>query len=52
MRIAIGGIIHETSTFVETRTTLADFEHASGIARGEQMVERFRGTNVLSLIHI
>ncbi len=48
MRIAIGGLLHETSTFVQTRTTLADFEHASGIARGGEMIERFRGTNVCS----
>jgi len=48
MRIAIGGILHETSTFVQTTTTLSDFQHATGIARGAEMVERFRGTNVCS----
>ena len=46
MRIATGGIIHETSTCVDTRTTLDDFEHDRGIIRGEAMTERFRGTNV------
>ncbi|MBW3543589.1 MAG: M81 family metallopeptidase [Planctomycetes bacterium] len=46
MRIAIGGILHETSTFVETRTTLDDFEYDRGIARGREVIERFRGTNV------
>jgi microcystin degradation protein MlrC len=48
MRIAIGGILHETSTFVQTTTTLSDFQHASGIARGQELIERFRGTNVCS----
>ncbi len=48
MRIAMGGILHETSTFVQTRTTLTDFQHSSGIARGAEMIERFRGTNVCS----
>ena len=46
MRIATGGIFHESSTCVETRTTLADFEHDRGIVRGAAMIDRFRGTNV------
>lgn len=46
MRIATGGIIHETTTCVDTQTTLSDFEHDRGIIRGEDMLERFRGTNV------
>ena len=46
MRIAMGGIIHETSTCVSTPTTLNDFEFDRGIIRGEQILERFRGTNV------
>lgn len=46
MRIATGGIIHETSTFVNTRTTLRDFEFDRGIARGEQIPQQFPGTNV------
>jgi microcystin degradation protein MlrC len=46
MRIAIGGISHETSTFIETPTTLRDFEQGFGIYRGPQIVERFRGANI------
>lgn len=46
VRIATGGIIHETSTCVHTRTTLADFEHDRGVIRGPAMLERFRGANV------
>ena len=46
MRIATGGIIHETSTCVDTETTLDDFEHDRGIIRGEAMLARFRGANV------
>jgi microcystin degradation protein MlrC len=46
MRIAIGGIIHETSTFVRTRTTLADFAGSRGIVRGEAILDTYRGTNV------
>lgn len=46
MRIAIGGIIHETSTFVRTRTTLADFEGSRGITRGEEILTTYAGTNV------
>jgi microcystin degradation protein MlrC len=46
VRIATGGIIHETTTCVDTQTTLADFEHDRGIIRGDDMLTRFRGTNV------
>lgn len=46
MRIAIGGIIHETSTFVETRTTRAEFESNGGTARGDAILTTFDGTNV------
>ena len=42
MRIAIGGILHETSTFVSTQTSLSDFEFDRGIVRGDDMIERFR----------
>jgi microcystin degradation protein MlrC len=45
MRIAIGGISHETSTFIDTPTTLADFEQGFGLYRGQEVVERFRGAN-------
>lgn len=46
MRIAIGGVSHETSTFAKTPTTLGDFENDKGLFRGEQVIERFRGTNI------
>ena len=46
MRIAIGGILHETSTCVTTQTTVTDFEFDRGILRGADMIDRFRGTNV------
>ncbi|MAV37646.1 MAG: hypothetical protein CMJ59_19560 [Planctomycetaceae bacterium] len=46
MRIATGGIIHETSTCVDTPTTIDDFEHDRGVIRGEAMLDRFRGANV------
>lgn len=45
MRIAAGGISHETSTFAPTPTTLHDFEHGLGLYRGDEIVTRFRGTN-------
>ena len=46
MRIAIGGISHETSTFVQTPTTLKDFETGFGLFRGQQIVDRFTGANI------
>ena len=46
MRIAIGGILHETSTCVGTRTTIKDFQYDRGIIRGDDIIDRFRGTNV------
>lgn len=46
MKIAIGGILHETSTCVDTRTTASDFEFDRGIIRGTDMLVRFRDTNV------
>lgn len=46
LRIATGGIIHETSSCVDTQTTLYDFEHDRGIIRGDAMLDRFRGANV------
>src|SRR5690349_20453964 len=45
MRIAIGGISHETSTFAPAPTRLQDFEAGFGLFRGEALIERFRGTN-------
>src|SRR5262249_7487868 len=46
MRIAIGGVSHETTTFIESRTTLADFEHGFGFYRGGEVIDRFRGANI------
>ena len=46
MRIATGGIIHETSTCVDAPTTMEQFEYDRGVIRGAEMLERFRGTNV------
>lgn len=45
MRIATGGISHETSTFAPTPTTLRDFETGFGFFRGHALIDRFRGTN-------
>ncbi len=45
MRIATGGISHETSTFARTPTTRRDFETGLGLFRGPAVVEKFRGTN-------
>ena len=46
MRIAAGGIIHESSTCVDTPTTMDQFEHDRGVVRGADMLTWFRGTNV------
>src|SRR5262245_24693031 len=45
MRIATGGISHETSTFATTPTTRRDFDTGLGLFRGQEIIERFRGTN-------
>lgn len=45
MRIATGGISHETSTFAPTPTALHDFETGFGLFRGDALLARFRGTN-------
>jgi microcystin degradation protein MlrC len=45
MRIAVGGISHETSTFARTPTTRRDFETGLGLFRGSAIAEKFRGTN-------
>lgn len=45
MRIATAGISHETATFIDTPTTMADFENGYGVYREKQVIERFRGTN-------
>ena len=46
MRIAIGGISHETSSFAHVRTTLADFESGFGLFRGQEVIQRFTGSNI------
>ncbi|MDG1894459.1 MAG: M81 family metallopeptidase [Fuerstiella sp.] len=46
MRIATGGIIHETSTCVDAPTTMEQFEYDRGVIRGADILERFHGTNV------
>ena len=43
MRVAIGGISHESSTFATTPTTLEDFRVRS-LAEGSPILERFAGT--------
>jgi microcystin degradation protein MlrC len=45
MRIATGGISHETSTFAKTPTTLREFETGFGLFRGSEILSRFRGAN-------
>ena len=42
MRIAIGGLLHETSTFSRVPTTLGDFMRTH--LEGEEMLERRAGT--------
>jgi microcystin degradation protein MlrC len=45
MRILMGGILHETSTFAAGTTTLRDFEAGKGVLRGGAMLDIFRGAN-------
>ena len=42
-RVAIGGILHETHTFMEGKTTLADFA-AQSLHYGEDLLSSLRGT--------
>lgn len=46
MRVAFGGISHETSTFSKTPTTRADFSNGFGLFRGDEVLKRFRGANI------
>ncbi len=46
MRIAVGGISHETSSFAVAKTTLADFASGFGLFRGDELMQRFTGTNI------
>lgn len=48
MRVAIGGVSHETSTFAKTQTTIADFESGFGLFRGSEIIDRFKGANICS----
>ncbi len=44
MRVATGGISHETSTFTMVGTDLGSF-HERGYQRGAEIIEVYRGTN-------
>ena len=44
-RLAIGGIVHETVSFLPEDTTLADFERRA--ARGDAIAETFTGSNTV-----
>ena len=46
MRIAVGGISHETSSFAVSRTTLSDFAEGFGLYRGQELIDRFSGANI------
>ena len=46
MRIAVGGISHETSSFAVKKTTLDDFANGFGLFRGDEILERFKGANI------
>jgi microcystin degradation protein MlrC len=46
MRIATGGICHESSTLTPFPTVLEDFAEGFGIFRGEELFGRFTGTNI------
>jgi len=46
MRIAIGGISHETSSFAVVPTTLNDFADGFGLFRGPEVITRFSDSNI------
>tara|TARA_R110000850_G_scaffold205605_9_gene331820 strand:+ start:56093 stop:57595 length:1503 start_codon:yes stop_codon:yes gene_type:complete len=46
MRIATGGVLHETSTYSSLPTTLDDFINDRGLFRGQEIMETFPGANV------
>lgn len=46
MRIAVGGILHETSTFLPQPTRLEDFAQGFGLFRGDEVRQRFAGANM------
>lgn len=45
MRIATGGISHETSTFTTVPTTIASAEERQGYQHGQEMLDKYRGAN-------
>ena len=46
MRIAAGGLLHETSSYSVQPTRLRDFETGFGLYRGQEIVDRFAGANM------
>src|SRR5437867_199505 len=46
MRLAVGGICHETSTFTPFTTGARDFEDGFGVYRGDEVAGRFRAANI------
>lgn len=46
MRIAAGGICHESSSVIPSRTGQDEFESGFGFYRGGEVIRRFKNTNV------
>lgn len=44
MRVALGGVFHETNTFSNMRTTWREFE-SNTLVRGQEIITRYAGTN-------
>ena len=44
-RLAVGGIVHETVSFLPETTTLANFERRA--VRGDEIAEAFAGSNTV-----
>jgi microcystin degradation protein MlrC len=45
MRVATGAFSHETSTFTTVPTTWESYEDRFGYLRGQELLDKFRGTN-------
>ena len=45
MRVAIGGISHETSTFTTVPTTIDSANDRQGYQHGHEMIDKYRGAN-------
>ena len=45
MRIATGGIVHETSTFTTVPTTINSADERDGCQRGSALFDKYRGAN-------